>query len=403
MNTFWWILLLITGILSFLYLWFSIFPGKIDPWAIEIFGKVQADQGRAYSIIPRLTYIFGFLVQVSFLGWFIFSGRIHNLAREAVRFSRGKEALSIFIVFIVIWIFLKLLSLPFNFLSDYYWQHLWGFSNQSLSTWWIDDLKNSLLDLGLSFFGVMILFWLFKQWPKTWWIIGAAAFSCWLVIQTLIWPVFISPMFNHFTQVKDPKIISMVNELAENAGLKIDKILVMDASRRTTKANAYFTGVGKTQRIVLYDNLLQNYDLNEIKAVIAHEMAHWKYHHILKGLLLGILGSILFWKIAFWVLSSYFPSGKYPTEAWPIFLLLILIIGFLSNPLQNYISRQMETQADIGAVQLSKDTQSTIRLQIDLAIRNLSDVAPPPFIEWFSYTHPQVLTRVKTVEKSSPK
>lgn len=115
---------------------------------------------------------------------------------------------------------------------------------------------------------------MFKQWPKTWWMVGAAVFSGWLVIQTLLWPVVISPLFNHFTEVRDPQIISMVNDLAQNAGLRIDKILVMDASRRTNKANAYFTGVGTTQRIVLYDTLLKDYDQNEIQAVIAHEMAH---------------------------------------------------------------------------------------------------------------------------------
>ncbi|WP_425801928.1 M48 family metallopeptidase [Desulfitobacterium sp. Sab5] len=398
-NTLLLILILATVILSFLYLWFTVFPGKIDPWAFQVFGTAQADKGRAYSLIPQLAYILSFLTQVIFLGWFIFSGQIHNIANAAMRISRGKESMSILIVFITIWLILKLLSFPFNFLSDYYWQHLWGLTNQSFGAWWIDDLKNSILDLGLSFLGVILLFGMFKQWPKTWWMVGAAVFSGWLVIQTLLWPVVISPLFNHFTEVRDPQIISMVNDLAQNAGLRIDKILVMDASRRTNKANAYFTGVGTTQRIVLYDTLFKDYDQNEIQAVIAHEMAHWKYHHILKGLLLGVIGSILFWKISFLVLNSFFPSGKYSPEAWPLFLFLIFIVSFLSNPLQNYVSRQMETQADIEAVQLTKDVQSTIRLQIDLATRNLSDVSPPSFIEWFGYTHPQVLTRVKTVEE----
>lgn len=265
----------------------------------------------------------------------------------------------------------------------------------------LDDFKTSLLDIGLTALGGMILFGLFSHWPRTWWAVGGSFFAVWLVFQSLLWPVFVMPLFNNFSKVENPQIVTMVNELAETADLNVNQLLVMDASRRTTKANAYFTGVGSTQRIVLYDTLLRDYDLGEIKAVIAHEMAHWKQGHILKGLLLGILGSILFWRLAYWILNSLFPTGKYSPEAWSVFLFVLMIMSFLSNPLQNYVSRQMETQADILAVQLTKDVSATVRLQRNLATRNLSDVSPPTFIMWFSYTHPPALTRIETIQELS--
>lgn len=397
-KAFWPILFLLTAIFSFLYLWFTLFPGKVDPLALQLFGFEQVQKGKSYSLVPRFTYILSFLLQVSCLGWMIFSGKIHGLSLEAMRISRGRAWVSLLLMVIGIWLLLKLISFPFGLYSNYFWQHQWGFSNQSLGSWLLDDFKTSLLDLGLTALGGVLLFRLFNHWPRMWWAVGGFLFAVWLVFQSLLWPVLIAPLFNNFSKVENPQIVTMVKELSGMAGLNVNQILVMDASQRTTKANAYFTGMGSTQRIVLYDTLIQDYDLGEIKAVIAHEMAHWKLGHILKGLLLGILGSFFVWRLAFWVLNSFFPSRKYSPEAWPILIFLLLFMSFLSNPLQNYISRQMETQADILAVQLTKDAPSTIRLQKDLAVRNLSDVSPPPFITWFSYTHPPALTRIETIE-----
>lgn len=386
-----------------MYLWFTLFPGNADPYALKIFGPEQVQRGRAYSIIPRITYILSFLVQVSLLGGFVFSGKIREFSREVLRVTGGREWVSYLVVFLGIWFLLRLLTFPFTFYNDFYWQHHWELSSQSLNSWMRDYLKSSLLDLGLSGLGAFLLFWLFKRWPRNWWLMGSIFFSGWLLIQSLLWPVLVAPLFNHFDRVQDSQIVFMVRDLAKNSGLTLNQILVMDASQRTTRANAYFTGVGGTQRIVLYDTLLQQYDLEEIRAVIAHEMAHWKLRHIVQGLLLGIVGGLILWKLVYIALNSLFLVHRYPVEAWPAFLLLLLMIGFLSNPLQNYFSRQMETQADQLAVLFTKDVSAAVRLQIDLATRNLSDLSPPPFITWFGYTHPPALTRIETIKEQSQK
>lgn len=400
-KAFWLLLFLLTGIFSLLYLWFTVYPGKVDPLALQLFGFEQVQRGKEYSIVPRLVYIVSFLLQVVCLAWLIFSGRMHSLSLATLKISRGREWLSILLVVIGIWLLLKLLSFPLTLFSQYFWQHQWGFSNQSLGAWLLDDIKISLLDIGLTSLGGLFLFSLFKSWPRTWWVVGGSFFAVWLVFQSFLWPVLVSPLFNNFSKLENPQIVTIVTELAKETGLNVNQILVMDASQRTTKANAYFAGVGSTKRIVLYDTLLQDYDFGEVKAVIAHEMAHWKLGHILKGLLLGILGSFLLWRLAFWVLNSFFPTGKYAVEAWPIFLLFLVLMGFVSSPLQNYVSRQMENQADILAVHLTKDVPSAVRLQMDLATRNLSDVSPPPFIIWFSATHPPAMTRIETIQKSN--
>jgi STE24 endopeptidase len=215
----------------------------------------------------------------------------------------------------------------------------------------------------------------------------------------VLWPILIDPLFNHFEPVQDPQVIGMVNELADKAGLRVDEILVMDASQRTTKANAYFAGMGHTKRIVLYDNLLNQYSLEEVKAVLAHEMGHWQKGHIVKGILLGTLGSFIVWGGAFLVLRPLSKGRHKPPVAWAIFLLFINLATFVSSPLQNFVSRQMEIEADQVSVQLTGDTEAAISLQKNLALKNRSDLSPPAFIEWFGYTHPSVLTRIEKINE----
>ena len=205
-------------------------------------------------------------------------------------------------------------------------------------------------------------------------------------------------MFNHFEPVKDPALISMVKGLADKAGIQVKEVLIMDASRRTTMVNAYFIGLGTTKQIVIYDNLLENYPLDEVRAVLAHEMGHWQKGHIIQGLALGILGNFLVWGLLALFLRGFTPaSGHYLPEKWACLQLFLLLILMVTSPLQNYISREMEKQADQVSSELTGDPSSVVRLQINLATKNLSDVSPPEFIVWFEYTHPPVLSRIKAM------
>lgn len=397
--TLWAYLIFLSLLFSTLYLWFTLFPGSVNSEALTLFKPEQIQMGRAYSIGPRLTYILGFLAQAAFLIWFIRSGRAWQLSTTCEQWARGREGLGILAFFFILWILLNVISLPFSFFNGFYWQHLWGFSTQSLGSWWLDFLKQAGLDLIISGVGVLLLFGAFRIWPRTWWIMGALFFSAWLIIQSVLWPIVIAPLFNHFEPVQNLEVTSMVHELAAEAGIGIDEILVMDASQRTTKANAYFAGVGHTKRIVLYDTLLTQYSLEEVKAVIAHEMAHWQKGHIVKGILLGILGSFIIWGGAYLVLRSGITGNHYPPITWAVFLLFILLASFVSNPIQSSISRQMEIEADQTSVLLTGDATAAMRLQMNLALRNRSDLSPPTFIEWFSYTHPSVLTRIQKIKE----
>lgn len=400
-TNFIWILLAgLAVVFSIAYAWSAIFPGPVAPEALRYFTPGQVAHGREYNQAIRLTFVMSFIIKAALLSWLIFSGSALALSRWSQKAACGSYWGSILLFFLALWLVLRLTDLPFTLFDSYYWQHRWGFSTQSLWAWWVDYLKGAGLDLGLSAAGVLLFFWILGRWPNAWWLAGSILFSLWLLFQVYLWPVLVSPLFNRFEEVRDPRVATMVRDLAEKAGIKVDRVLVMDASTRTTMANAYFTGLGNTKRIVLYDTLLSNYPPEEVREVVAHEMAHWQNGHITRGLAMGIVGVFIAWGLLFLALRTMAPlSGRFPPQTWAVVILFILLISFVSSPLQNFFSRQMENEADLVAVQLTGDPQTSVRLHIRLAEKNMSDVSPPPFIRWFSYSHPPAPSRIENISR----
>jgi len=402
LNFIWWAIIIMAGFFSILFLWYSLFPGKVSPEALRYFDPGQINLGRDYTRAQRLVFIGSFAAQALFLVWLALGGRVVSLSRWAGGLAGGNYWGSVLFFFAALWIVLQLINLPFLFYGSYYWQHHWGFSTQTMSSWWLDYVKGSGLDLALTAAGVLVFFYITRRWPGTWWLAGAALLTAWLIIQSYLWPVLVSPLFNRFVPARDPAVISMVRELSQKARLPVDQVLVMDASQRTTRANAYFTGLGKTKRIVLYDTLLNNYPLDEVRAVLAHEMAHWSRGHVARGLALGVIGNFIMWGLLFVLLRSAVPRpGAFPPYTWALAVLFFLTASFLSGPLQNYISRGMEREADRVSVMLTGDPGAAERLQVNLAVKNLSDVSPPPFIQWFSYSHPPAPERIELIRKAA--
>lgn len=401
LNFVWLFLILSAGLFCMIYTWYTLFPGSVSPEAWSYFGNGQISLGQEYNQVKRLVFIASFIAQAAFLLWVIFWGRGAALSRWLRHITGGSYWGSLLLFFLALWLVLRLISLPFTLFISYFWQHSWGFSTQTMESWWLDYAKGTGLELILSAIGVIIFFAVFRRCPKIWWLITAVLISLWLIVQSFLWPVMVSPLFNSFVPAKDPAVVNMVGELSKKAGLPIDQVLVMDASQRTTMANAYFTGLGKTKRIVLYDTLLKDYPLDQVKAVVAHEIAHWRQGHIIKGLTLGVIGNFIFWGLFFLLIRSTLPNYKSdPPYTWAVVLLFFLLTSFATSPLYNYISRSMEKEADRVAVMLTGDVQAAVSLQVNLAVKNMSDIYPPAFIQWFSYSHPPVLTRIEIIKQA---
>jgi|SRR5680860_133244 len=395
----WFFLLGLAVFFALLYLGFSLFPGAIDPTISKYFSLTLAEKARIYVFTPRILYIIRFLLQIALLSWLIFSFRGQSLFHSLRKIGRYYW-LSLALAISCVWLFVQLVALPFSYYTGFYWQKVWGFSTQSQTAWWLDYLKSAGISMLISLAGGLIFFWLVNRLPRYWWLVGATFFSIWLVVETLSWPILIYPLFNHFEPISDPAIVTMVDDLAQQAGLHISGIFVMDASKQTTLANAYFTGIGATKQIVIYDTLLQNYSLPEVQAVLAHEMGHWKHNDVLHGIFYGMFGGFTVFGLLAFLLKPWLPrNNKKPPELWAALQLALVLLLFISNPLQNSISRAMELSADSFSLELTGNLPAEIRLQKALASTSLVDLSPPSFIVWFGYTHPPVLTRIRAFEK----
>lgn len=395
-----WIFLIGLALLfALLYLGSSFFPGNINPSVTKYFSLTLAEKARVYNFPLRILYIGRFILQIALLSWLLFSSSgkiIFQLFRKLSRDYWVNLILSI----LFIWLILQFLALPFSYYSGFYWQKIWGFSTQSQIAWWFDYLKSAGIDLLLTLLGGLIFFFLVNRISRFWWLAGALFFCIWLIVEYLFWPILIAPIFNHFEKVTDPAVVSVVDNLAQRAGLNISGVLLMDASRQTTLANAYFTGLGTSKRIVIYDTLLRNYSFPEVKAVIAHEMGHWRHKDVLNGLCYGMLGGFAVFGLLTFLLKPWLAkSPQKPPELWAALYLALILLLFVSSPLQNSISRGMELRADRFSLELTENLPAEIQLQKDLASKSLADLSPPSFIVWFSYDHPPVLARIQALEK----
>jgi STE24 endopeptidase len=216
-------------------------------------------------------------------------------------------------------------------------------------------------------------------------------------------PVLIDPLFADFRPLGDPGLAREIVTMGERAGLDIERIRVVDASRRTRRLNAYVTGLGATRQVVLYDNLLERAPRDELLLVVAHELGHAGERHVRKGLLWAIpgifAGAWLLAGVAQWQ-AARDPSLAGPGDpaGLPLLWLAVSILLFLSSPIEGTISRRMEAEADWIALELSRDPDTFVQVTRRLARANLSPVTPPGWIVRWFYSHPPVLERIGMAE-----
>jgi STE24 endopeptidase len=239
---------------------------------------------------------------------------------------------------------------------------------------------------------------------NTWWIWAWLIFFFFQLLMSVLYPTVIAPIFNKFIPVKDDDLAQKIKELSDREGLTIKGIFQMDAARRSRHTNAYFSGLGKAKRIVLYDTLLESHEGDEILAVLAHEIGHLKRGHIKKQLvIIGIVSFALFFMASRMIQwdSMYNSFGFSVMPAYVgLFLISILWepVGFFLSPLSASISRRFEREADSHAFRVLKTSGSFIRALKKMARDNLSNLRPHLLYVWFNYSHPPLMERIKNLE-----
>jgi STE24 endopeptidase len=312
-------------------------------------------------------------------------------------------AVAVYVAFLVI--AFELLVLPLGYYSGFLREHAFGLSTQTTGGWLLDRAKGLLLSLLLLVPAGTLLVTLWRKYPGRWvmpaWVLGALLT---LVIVALA-PLVIDPLFNTIRPLQDAALRQRVLALAERAGVPVEQVYESDASRRTRKGNAYFTGIGATRRIVLWDTLVQQSAPDEVELVLAHEIGHWKGAHIWKGLALSLVGlGIALWvgaRVLEW--AAHRPglhlAGPADAAGLPAFLLALYLLSLLSLPVQTGISRYFEREADHASLVLTRNPEAFIRAEVSLARSNLADLRPPRPLVWLLYTHPPVMDRIRMAEE----
>ncbi len=389
--------------------WAGTATGAVPKEIATYFTPQDVARGHAYMQGRYWFVAAGIAFRLALLLLLVLTPSSAALRNAAVRLSPTRPAIAVALYIAFLVLLFELLMLPLSYYVGFVREHAFGLSTQTPGGWLLDRLKAALLDLALAapLGSLLVLLW--RRCPTRWvlptWILAGVA----AVLLVALAPVVIDPLFTKLTPLQDPALRARVLALAQRAGIHVDQVYVSDASRRTRKGNAYFTGLGASKRIVIYDTLLAGSDPEAVELVLAHEMGHWKHAHIWKGLALTILGmGIGLWccaRVLAWAVKrpAFHIAGPADVAGLPLFLLTLFILSLLSLPIQTGVSRYFERQADWTALELTRNPQAFIRSEVDLARSNLADLNPPRVLVWLLYTHPPVAERIRMAESFETK
>ena len=267
----------------------------------------------------------------------------------------------------------------------------------------MENIKSMLVGLVIGVPILLLFFFVINQFGDLWWLIFATAMFLISVVLSQIFPILIMPIFYKIIPLEDEELKSRISKLAKGAGITVQNVFSFDMSKNTKKANAAFTGLGKTKRIILGDTLMNDYSKDEIETVIAHELGHYKHKHIIKNILFGTISSFL----TFFIISVLYKNSlgwfdftsMTQIAAMPLLSLWAMLIGIIHNPIGNILSRKYEYEADRYAIESTLKPQSFIKTLNKLTDQNLGDREPHPFVEWFFYSHPSIKNRISAIEK----
>ncbi len=247
---------------------------------------------------------------------------------------------------------------------------------------------------------LVVLYGAMRTAPALWWAIAASLVAGLVVVGSFLYPLLIEPAFNRFTPMPASALRTDLLALAERDSVPVQDVLVADASRRTTALNAYVSGFGSTRRIVVYDTLLESETDAVVRSVVAHELSHARSQDVLVGTALGALGAAAA-VIAGYLLAGWAPllrragvSSLADPRSLALVLFLVAAAGLMLAPVQSLISRQLESRADVHALDLTNDPATFVDMQRRLGVRNITDLDPNPVYYWLFFSHPSTVERI---------
>jgi STE24 endopeptidase len=358
--------------------------------------KAKSDayfEGGYWLILWDFVYAVAVVLLLLNLRW---SAAFRNLAERITRF----KPLQTMIYWVQYLLVTSVLGFPLTVYEDYLREHKYGLATQTFGPWMGDQFKNLLVDLVLGAILFTLLFGVVRRFPRTWWLWGASVSTLFTVLVTLIAPVYLVPIFNKVTPLHDARITGPILSMARANGIAAKDVYQIDASKQTTRMSANVSGLGHTLRITLNDNLLRRGSLEEIQAVMGHEMGHYVLNHVYKGISFFAIGIFALFALLYWVLNWSLAQwgerwqirGVGDTAVLPLVALVGLIFIFVLTPVVNTFIRSQEHEADMYGLNASRQPDGFAQGAIHLG--EYRKMSPGPVEEWIFFDHPSGRNRI---------
>ncbi|PTL35603.1 hypothetical protein CLG94_07445 [Candidatus Methylomirabilis limnetica] len=370
----------------------------------QYFTPEEIDRGRAYARGRYVLYGVRMALTLGLFGLMTLSPLSAKIRDLSISVASGRVWLTIAVYGLLVALLYYAVTFPVSLYGGFLREHTFGLSRQSVASWAWDYTKGALINAAI-LLPLLMLLYAFIRWDPVRWYLSA-----WVILVLVMGllaelsPILLDPLFHTFRPVQDKALVNRLRALTDRAGLTVGPILEIDASKKTNKTNAYFTGLGRTRRIVLYDTLIAGSTPEEVELIVAHELGHWRRHHTWKGMAISATSALAaMWLIAR-LLNTAADSGRFgfihPADpmSLPFLLLLFLALTILTTPIQVAISRSFEREADLESLRLSANPEAFIGAEVKLARTNFADIEPPRAMVWLLYTHPPVLERIAMAE-----
>lgn len=371
---------------------------RIDPAPVsasDVFRPAELERARDYAGGQRLLGLGGIAAQGAVLVLLV--ARPPRRAMRALdRAARGRKVVATALAGGGLVLAISIVALPFAAIAheravDF------GKSTQSWGGWIEDQVKSLAIAVVLAAVGAALFTALMRRFPRHWWLPGTAAVIGLVVLFAWLTPVVLDPVFNRYTDLPPGRTRADVEELARRSGVDVGDVLVVDASRRTTGANAYVVGLGHTKRVVLYDTLLQRFTPAQVRVVVAHELGHVKHRDVPRGILWVAIvapGAMLLVMLLTTRWSARAGTVPGTAASLPAFALALSLVVFAGTIVSNQLSRAVEARADADALELTGEARAFIGMERRLAVVNLNDPDPPRLYQALFATHPAVVERI---------
>ncbi len=378
--------------------------GKLPDEVSDVYKPEEYDKSQRYKRInTRFSFITSsfsliLVLLMLFLGGFALVNRI--------AYAVSDHYIVVALVFFgILMLGSDILMTPFSIYDTFVIEEKFGFNKVTPKLFLLDKIKGWLLGAIIGGGLLAVIIWFYQLTGKNFWIWAWILMAVFSIFMTMFYSNLIVPLFNKQTPLEEGELRTSIEEFSAKAGFKLDNIYVIDGSKRSTKSNAYFTGLGSKKRIVLFDTLLKDLSKEEIVAVLAHEIGHYKKKHTVTGTILGILQTGL----TLFIFSLFLNNPQLSRAlgvAEPNFHLSVIAFGILYSPISmilgllfNRISRKNEYEADRFAGEMYKPEKLISALK-NLTSKNLSNLTPHPLYVKFHYSHPPLLERIRALKRA---